>query len=63
MVNAIGATYLYVNCTSFIITFSLVVTMDTLCSAALGANQKYLMGLCGYGITALDGCSGWFFLV
>ena len=45
MVNAIGASYLYVNCTSFIITFSLVVTMDTLCSAALGAKKIYLMGL------------------
>jgi MATE family multidrug resistance protein len=45
MVDALGASILYINCTTFIITVGLVLAMDTLCSNALGANKKYLMGL------------------
>jgi MATE family multidrug resistance protein len=45
MIDAIGASTLYVNCTTFIISVGLVLAMDTLCSNALGANQKYLMAL------------------
>jgi len=45
MIDALGASILYINCTTFIITVGLVVAMDTLCSNALGANKKYLMGI------------------
>jgi len=45
MIDALGASLLYLNCTTFIITVGLVITMDTLCSNALGANHKYLMAL------------------
>jgi MATE family multidrug resistance protein len=45
MINAIGTTNLYLNCTTFIILYSMIHTMNTLCSNALGKQNLYLFGL------------------